>query len=113
MDCLFCQIVNRRIPAEIVAEEERLLAFKDIHPQAPVHLLIIPKEHVPSLAEATEAHTALLGQGIQLANRLACERQLSSSGYRMVINCGAEAGQSVWHLHIHLLGGRAFRWPPG
>lgn len=112
-DCLFCRIAERKLPAAIVAEEEGLLAFKDVNPQAPTHLLIIPTEHIPSLAEVTDAHTAVLGRAVQFANRLARQHQLGSSGYRLVVNCGAGAGQSVWHLHLHLLGGRALRWPPG
>ena len=111
-DCLFCRVANRSLPAEIVAEADGLLAFKDINPQAPTHLLIIPMEHVPTLADATEAHTAMLGNAVHFANRLARQYQLQA-GYRLVINCGAQAGQSVWHLHLHLLGGRALRWPPG
>ena len=110
--CLFCRIANRSVPAEIVAEEEELLAFKDINPQAPAHLLIIPKAHLPTLADATDAHTTLLGHAVLFAGRLAKHHQLDA-GYRLVLNCGAQAGQSVWHLHLHLLGGRALRWPPG
>lgn len=112
-DCLFCRVAARTLKAEIVAEEDGLLAFTDIHPQAPTHLLIIPAVHVATVADVTPQHSALLGRAILLANRLARERGLEQSGYRLVINCGAGAGQSVWHLHIHLLGGRTFQWPPG
>ncbi len=112
-DCLFCRIASRTVPAEIVAEADGLLAFKDVHPQAPTHVLVIPTEHIPTIADATEAHTGLLGRALQFTNRLARQYQLPSSGYRVVVNCGEEAGQSVWHLHFHLLGGRAMRWPPG
>ena len=112
-NCLFCRITSRQIPAEIVAETGELLAIKDINPQAPTHLLVIPKEHIPTLADATDSHTALLGNALQLANRLARQHHLSQGGYRVVVNTGAEAGQSVLHLHVHLLGGRPFRWPPG
>ena len=112
-DCLFCRIASRAIPADIVAQEQGLLAFKDINPQAPTHLLIIPSDHIPTLADVTPGQTALLGNAVQFANRLAKEHQLTRSGYRLVINCGEGAGQSVWHLHFHLLGGRAFQWPPG
>ncbi|MBI3011606.1 MAG: histidine triad nucleotide-binding protein [Candidatus Omnitrophica bacterium] len=112
-DCLFCQIAARRIQTEIVAEADGLLAFKDVNPQAPTHILIIPTEHIPTLADATQAHTTLMGNALHLANRLARSYQLTSSGFRVVINCGPEAGQSVWHLHLHLLGGRSMRWPPG
>ena len=98
--------------ADIVAETEELVAITDINPQAPTHLLIIPKDHLATLADATEQHTALLGNALHLANRLAKARQLTD-GYRVVVNNGAQAGQSVFHLHVHLLGGRPFRWPPG
>ncbi|PIQ84255.1 MAG: histidine triad nucleotide-binding protein [Candidatus Omnitrophica bacterium CG11_big_fil_rev_8_21_14_0_20_63_9] len=110
--CLFCRIAKRTVPSDIVGEADGLLAFRDIHPQAPTHLLIIPTEHVPSLADVSGAHTTLLGNAMQFANRLARQYQLGS-GYRIVVNSGAQAGQSVWHLHFHLLGGRAFQWPPG
>jgi len=113
VQCVFCRIANRTLPADIVAETERLLAIKDLHPQAPTHLLIIPTEHIPTLADVTEAQSGLMGQAVQFANRLAQQHQLIQSGYRLVINCGAQAGQSVWHLHFHLLGGRTLRWPPG
>lgn len=112
-DCLFCRIASRNLPADIVAEAEGLLAFKDINPQAPTHLLIISTEHIPTLSDTTEAHTTLLGNAVHFANRLARQYHLTTSGYRLVINCGSQAGQSVWHLHFHLLGGRALRWPPG
>ena len=111
--CLFCRIVNRTLPADVVAETEGLLAVKDINPQAPTHLLILPTEHIPTLADTTEAHTVLLGKAIHFANRLARQYQVEQSGYRVVINCGPGAGQSVFHLHLHVLGGRLFRWPPG
>jgi len=112
-DCLFCRIATRAVPAEIVAEADGLLAFKDINPQAPTHLVIIPTEHIASLADTTESHAPLMGQAVQFANRLARQYQLHASGYRLVANCGAQAGQSVWHLHFHLLGGRPMQWPPG
>jgi len=112
-ECLFCRIAARAVPAEVVGEADGLLAVQDINPQAPTHLLIIPTEHIPTLADATDAHTALLGRAVQFANRLARQHQLVPSGYRLVVNCGAGAGQSVWHLHLHLLGGRPLRWPPG
>lgn len=112
-DCLFCNIVKRAVPADIVGETDGLLAFKDVNPQAPTHLLIVPTEHIPSLAETTEAQTDVLGKAMQFANRLARQYQLMPAGYRLVVNCGPQAGQSVWHLHVHLLGGRALRWPPG
>ena len=112
-DCLFCKIAKRKIPAEIVGETDGLIAFKDINPQAPTHLLIIPTTHIRTVADATESHTARIGNAGHFANRLARQFQLNESGYRLVINCGAGAGQTVWHLHLHLLGGRPFQWPPG
>ena len=112
-DCLFCRIAKRTLPAEIVAEADGLIAFKDDHPQAPTHLLIIPTEHVTTLADTTETHTQVLGRALLLANRLAKQYQLTEAGYRVVVNGGGGGGQSVWHLHLHLLGGRPMRWPPG
>jgi histidine triad (HIT) family protein len=112
-ECLFCRIATRSVPADIVGEADGLLAFKDIHPQAPTHLLIIPQEHIASLDEATDAHTTVLGKLTLFATRLARQYQLAKTGYRLVTNCGVAAGQSVWHLHLHLLGGRTLQWPPG
>lgn len=112
-NCLFCRIADRTQSADIVAEADRLIAFKDIRPQAPTHLLIVPTEHIPSIADVTDTHTVLLGQAIHLANRLARQYQLVPGGYRVVVNCGAGAGQTIWHLHWHLLGGRTMAWPPG
>lgn len=111
--CLFCRIAHRQVTADIVAETEEFVAIKDINPQAPTHLLVISKEHLAMLSDATERHTGLLGNALQLANRLAREHQLTPTGYRVVVNNGAQAGQSVFHLHVHLLGGRSFQWPPG
>jgi histidine triad (HIT) family protein len=111
-DCLFCKIGRKEIPAKMVYEDNALFAFEDIHPQAPTHILICPKKHLVSLADATLEDTALLGQMQLAAARLAAERNLVD-GYRTVVNNGSGAGQSVLHLHLHLLGGRGFRWPPG
>jgi len=112
-NCLFCKIIDRRAPAKILYEDERAVAIQDIHPQAPVHLLVLPRKHLPSLQEAAEEDESLLGHLFTLAARLARERGLDSKGYRAVINNGTWAGQSVFHLHVHLMGGRIFRWPPG
>ena len=112
-NCLFCRIANRQLKADIVEEADGLLAFKDIHPQAPTHVLIIPIEHIPSVAQLTERHTLLIGNAIHMANRIAKEHQLNQAGYRLVVNCGLQAGQSVDHFHVHLLGGRKMLWPPG
>jgi len=110
--CLFCRIASHELPASVLLDEPDLLAFKDINPQAPTHVVLIPRAHIDRVSNATPAHTALLGQLILAANRLARQLQLAD-GYRLVINCGAQAGQSVDHLHLHLLGGRPMRWPPG
>ena len=111
-DCLFCRIVKKEIPAAIVAENGHCVAFRDINPQAPTHILICPKKHFASLEEATQAEQAVLGKIALVAAKLARERKLGS-GYRTVVNTGSGAGQTVFHLHMHLLGGRAFHWPPG
>ena len=111
-DCLFCKIGRKEIPAKIVHEDDELFAFEDIHPQAPVHILICPKKHLVSLADATLEDAAMLGRLQLFAAKFAAEHKLAA-GYRTVANNGRGAGQSVFHLHVHLLGGRAFRWPPG
>jgi histidine triad (HIT) family protein len=112
-DCLFCRIVRRAIPADIVAEDEQLLAFADSNPQAPTHVLIVPKTHLPSLAALNDANAGLMAQASLMANRLATQQGIAQTGYRVVVNCGPQAGQSIAHLHLHLLGGRAMAWPPG
>jgi histidine triad (HIT) family protein len=111
-ECLFCKIVSGAIPAKRVFEDELSLAFADINPQAPTHLLIIPKEHIPSLAHAAKDHAALLGHLVFVATDLARSHGLEN-GYRLVVNTGNDGGQTVHHLHVHLLGGRQMHWPPG
>lgn len=111
-DCLFCKIGEKQIPAKLVYEDADLFAFEDINPQAPTHILICPRKHFASLHEASAKEQAILGKILLVAAQLARERNLLD-GYRTVINHGRGAGQSVFHLHVHLLGGRAFRWPPG
>ena len=111
-DCIFCRIVERKLPAKIVFEDETAVAFEDVNPQAPVHLLVVPRRHVATLGETEPKDEGLLGHLVAVAARLAEERGLDS-GYRTVMNNGAGAGQSVFHLHVHLLGGRTFHWPPG
>jgi len=113
MDCLFCRIVAGEIPADVVHQDERAVAFRDINPQSPVHVLVIPRDHLESLDEATLKDEALLGHLLRVAARVANEQGLSESGYRTVVNTGAGAGQSVFHLHLHVIGGRALSWPPG
>ena len=110
-NCLFCRIVAKEIPARLVAEDEHCVAFRDINPQAPVHILIIPREHVASLNEAHDA--AMLGRLQLMAASLAKSEGLAERGYRTVINTNADAGQTVFHIHLHLIGGRAMAWPPG
>lgn len=113
-NCIFCQIVAGGIPAQIVYRDERAVAFRDLNPQAPVHVLIIPRAHVASLSEAaTQDDSATLGHLLRVAARVAAQENLSESGFRTVINNGAGAGQTVFHLHLHVLGGRALAWPPG
>jgi histidine triad (HIT) family protein len=110
-DCLFCRIVRKEIPAKLVAEDEHCVAFRDINPQAPVHVLVIPRAHVPSLNQATDA--AMIGRLSLMAAEIARSEGVAESGYRTVINTNAGAGQTVFHVHLHLLGGRALHWPPG
>ena len=112
-DCIFCQVVAGGIPADIIYSDERAVAFRDINPQAPVHALVIPREHVASLDDAAGGDEGTLGHLLRVAARIAGEQGLSESGYRTVINTGAGAGQSVFHLHLHVIGGRPLRWPPG
>ena len=112
-DCLFCGIAAKTVPARLAHEEDDLLAFHDIRPQAPVHLIVIPKRHVSRVADLSEADAALVGRLVVAANGLARQQQITESGYRLVINCNAHGGQTVYHLHLHLLGGRPMRWPPG
>lgn len=111
-DCLFCKIVNKEIPAEIVYEDDSILAIKDINPAAPVHLLIMPKTHIPSLNEAEGDNIETLGHIQLVASRLAHDFGISEQGYRLVNNCGKWGGQDIFHLHYHLLGGKQMGWPP-
>jgi len=112
-ECIFCKIINKELQSNIIYEDEKSLAFKDINPQAPVHILVIPKKHIRSLVESDDSDKELLGHLIQVARDIANENSLSDKGYRLVLNSGLEGGQSVWHVHIHLLGGRKMTWPPG
>jgi histidine triad (HIT) family protein len=112
-NCLFCRIVAGEIPADTIYQDERCIAFRDVNPQAPIHVLIIPRNHIESLDEAAQKDEAPLGHLLRVAARVANEQGLSESGYRTVINTGAGAGQSVFHLHLHVLGGRQLNWPPG
>ena len=113
MDCLFCKIAAKEVPASIAFENERVVAFADINPQAPTHLQIIPREHIASSLEVTEINRDRIGELVEVAAHLARELGLADAGYRLVFNTGAAAGQTVHHIHLHLLGGRSFGWPPG
>jgi len=110
-DCLFCKMVAGVIKPDVVFEDERVLAFRDINPQAPVHVLVIPKQHVATLDELND--NQLAGMLLQTVSKIAEQQGLSSDGYRTVINCNEHGGQAVYHLHLHLLGGRQMLWPPG
>lgn len=112
-DCLFCGIAAGDVDAEIVHEEDDVVAFDDINPQAPTHVLIVPREHISTINDVEPAHHVLLGRMVELAGEIAADRGIAESGYRLVFNCNRGAGQSVFHIHLHLLGGRAMRWPPG
>lgn len=111
-NCAFCRIANHQSPAKIVYEDETVVAFEDLNPQSPVHLLVVPRKHLSSLGEAEPEDEPMLGHLFLVAANLARERKLEK-GYRTLINNGSWAGQSVYHLHVHLLGGRLFHWPPG
>ena len=112
-ECLFCRIVAGDLPASIVFQDERLIAFEDINPQAPTHLLIVPRRHVATLNELTAEDDGLVGEIIRRAAAIAKDRGIAEGGFRTVFNCNAGAGQTVFHIHLHLLGGRPLEWPPG
>jgi histidine triad (HIT) family protein len=113
MSCLFCRIASGEIPASKVYEDADVLAFGDINPQAPLHVLIIPKRHIATTNDLAESDQALVGQLVRRAAAIAAEKGYADRGYRTVFNCNAEAGQTVFHIHLHVLGGRAMTWPPG
>jgi histidine triad (HIT) family protein len=112
-DCLFCKIVSGDVPAKVVRDSERVLAFRDINPQAPTHVLVIPKDHHPTAAELAAADPELLAEVLGEAHRVAVDEGVDGTGYRIVFNTGAQAGQTVFHVHAHVLGGRGLNWPPG
>ena len=111
--CLFCRIINKEIPADIVFENDNLLAFRDIDPQAPVHILIIPKEPITTKNDLNNNNKELIGELVLTAKSLATKYNIAEDGYRMVFNCNESGGQAVYHIHLHLLGGRQMKWPPG
>ncbi|MDD5131185.1 MAG: histidine triad nucleotide-binding protein [bacterium] len=112
-NCLFCKIVAKKIPAKIAYEDDKVLAFHDIGPQAPVHILIIPKKHISSISDLSGQDCEIMGYLHLIAKKLAKEYKIEKSGFRLVINNGADAGQAVSHIHLHMLGGRKLQWPPG
>lgn len=111
--CLFCKIIARTVPSKIVRDNDQIVAFEDIHPQAPTHVLVVPRKHISTLNDANDEDRELLGSVVMTAVDIARERHVSSTGYRLVWNTNRGAGQSVFHVHLHLLGGRSFGWPPG
>lgn len=112
-DCIFCKIVNKEIPADVVYEDQDILVFKDVNPQAPVHMLLIPKKHIPTFFDLEPGDEAILGRLHQAAVQVARDLGLTETGFRLVANCREDAGQVVFHIHYHLLAGRKFKWPPG
>jgi histidine triad (HIT) family protein len=111
--CLFCKIINREIPGSIVYEDEQVLAFNDINPQAPSHVLVVPRRHIASLNDLQPGEDQIVGELVRRAAAIAQERGIAASGFRTVFNTGRDAGQTVSHIHLHLLGGRSLAWPPG
>lgn len=112
-NCLFCKIISKKVPAKIIYEDESVLALEDINPQAPVHTLVIPKKHISTTLDIEEEDGALLGHLFRTAGEIAREKGIAERGFRLVVNTNPEAGQTVYHLHIHILGGRHMHWPPG
>jgi len=111
--CIFCKVIKKEIPSDIVFENNETVAFNDIHPQAPVHIIVIPKQHIERVSDLADKDANLTGKLVLIAKRIAKEKGIEASGYRIVMNCNKDAGQAVFHLHLHLLGGRLFTWPPG
>ena len=112
-NCLFCKIIKREIPASIVYEDDRVLAFNDINPQAPTHVLVVPKKHIATLNDLAAGDDQIVGEVVRRAAAIAADRGISAGGFRTVFNTNKEAGQTVFHIHLHLLGGRGMTWPPG
>lgn len=113
MDCIFCKIVAKEIPANICFENENIIAFDDLNPQAPIHKLIIPKTHIAVVNDLTYQKSLLIGELVLTAKQLAEENNLHTDGYRLIFNCNKQGGQEIYHIHLHLLGGRQMTWPPG
>jgi histidine triad (HIT) family protein len=112
-DCIFCKIIEKKIPSKIVYEDDIALAFEDINPQAPVHTLVIPKKHIATVLDLKEEDSPLMGHLVKVADKIAREKGIAERGFRLVINCNPESGQEVYHIHLHLVGGRPMHWPPG
>ncbi|NIO47988.1 MAG: HIT domain-containing protein [Candidatus Aminicenantes bacterium] len=112
-NCIFCKIINKEIPASIVFEDDKMIAFNDINPQAPIHILLIPREHFASLNEISEEKKNILSHLLLAARQIAQEKGIAEKGYRIVLNTERDSGQEVFHIHLHLLGGRRMHWPPG
>lgn len=112
-DCIFCKIAEKKIPSTIVHEDDKAVAFDDVNPQAPTHVLVIPRKHVASIAELNEADSGLLGHLMLTGSKVAKQKGIAEGGYRLVVNTGRNGGQTVFHLHVHVLGGRPMHWPPG
>ncbi len=112
-DCIFCKIINKEIPASMVFEDEKMIAFNDINPQAPIHVLLIPREHFASLNDIPEEKKNILSHLLLKARQIAQEKGIAEKGYRIVLNTEKDSGQEVFHIHLHLLGGRRMHWPPG
>ena len=112
-NCLFCKIIEKQVPAKIMYEDDLCLAFEDVNPQAPVHVLVIPKKHIPTLLDLNEQDNNLMGHLIGISNKIARDKGIAERGFRLIINCNPESGQTVYHIHLHLIGGRTMQWPPG
>ncbi|MBY4675991.1 histidine triad nucleotide-binding protein [Marinobacterium arenosum] len=112
MDCLFCKILNKEIPAQIIYEDEKVIAFNDINPQAPTHCLVIPRKHIATLNQIEDTDQELVGHMVQVAAKIADQQGFDQTGYRTVFNCNEHGGQTVYHIHLHLLGGKPMGWPP-
>ncbi len=112
-DCIFCKIINKVIPSKIIYEDNDVAAFHDINPQAPVHIMVVPKKHITTINSVSESDAALIGKIFLVIKKLALENKIADDGYRVVANCNKNAGQEVFHIHFHLIGGRKLTWPPG
>jgi histidine triad (HIT) family protein len=113
MGCIFCDIISKKIPARIIYEDEFAVAFEDVNPQAPVHVLVVPRKHIATSLDITEEDEALMSHLFRVANKVSKDKDIAKRGFRLVTNCNREAGQTIFHLHLHVLGGRIMHWPPG